>query len=222
MRFLLIILLLLNALVFVGGSMGWLGPSATRGEPERLTNQLLPDQIKISAEPHPPPLPAPPPPPVAVAPRPERQVCLAYTVAAQASATEAESLARTLDNEVRVSRETVEEPTNWRVRIPPAANLTIAERRARVLRESGVVDLFLVREEGPNRFSISLGLFSSESHANQRLSTLRAQGIQDAQIVPGSPGRYRIEFRGPASILASLAARLESVLAEASKGSCTP
>lgn len=50
-RFLLTLLLALNALAFAA-IMGWLGSAAPGGEPERITNQLKPEQIRlVGAEP---------------------------------------------------------------------------------------------------------------------------------------------------------------------------
>lgn len=48
LRLLLIILVLFNLLALAAGQ-GWLGTSETRGEPERLTNQINPDAIVLKA-----------------------------------------------------------------------------------------------------------------------------------------------------------------------------
>jgi hypothetical protein len=48
MRLLLIVLAVLNLLALAAGQ-GWLGSSQTRGEPERITNQLNPERILIAA-----------------------------------------------------------------------------------------------------------------------------------------------------------------------------
>ena len=85
MRLLFIVLVLLNLLA-LASTQGWLGAPVTRGEPERLSNQLNPERIVLhapqeqgpapaAAEPPPasaPPLPAPPEPIAATAePAPE-------------------------------------------------------------------------------------------------------------------------------------------------------
>lgn len=61
LKLLFFVLLILNALALAAG-MGWLGPSAPRGEPERLTNQINPQLIRLEALAD----AAPQPPPVAV------------------------------------------------------------------------------------------------------------------------------------------------------------
>jgi hypothetical protein len=49
LRFMLILLLALNLLTFAA-IRGWLGSTAPEGEPERISNQLNPDRIRLAAE----------------------------------------------------------------------------------------------------------------------------------------------------------------------------
>lgn len=156
------------------------------------------------------------------APPPVERSCIAYVVSGQARATEAEKIAQTLGSDIGTRSRTIEEPANWRVRIPPAPTQDAADTRARNLRNLGIADLFVVRDEGPNRYAISLGLFSSESHAKQRLAALKERGIADAQIVPGTVGRFRVEFRGPANLISALSTRLDNALDGAARPTCRP
>lgn len=261
LRTLFVLLIALNLIVFVGGRMGWLGSATPRGEPERLTNQLNPGNIRPGLPPAPsaaaamatanvtpekptadekdsprtvstaaaPPTsvtPATnsPPRPQAPAsrPAPEAQRCTAYSIRGQLRANEAERFAQGLGDELRTTRRTVEEARHWRVRIPPTRNIAQAEQQVRELREQGVADLFLIRTDGPDRGAISLGLYSTDNGARQRLAALRKQGVQNAEILPGSSGRYHLEFRGPASAIASLAAHLGSDSDNIQQHSCTP
>jgi hypothetical protein len=256
LRFLLFVLLLLNVLLFAGGYMGWLGKTAFRGEPERLTNQLHPERIRPGAPPTadmvatvdttPRAAPSPPPPPDDIAavetaeaeasagvaddaepveeapPAPPPPACVAYEVTGEGAATEAEKRALTLGDNIRRTRTTLQNPENWRVRIPPLADQESADARVRRLREQGVSDLFVVRGEDASRNSISLGQFSTEARARQRLATLKQLGVGDAEIVPGSAGRYRVEFRAPADVIDQVTERLDAALSGARKRSCRP
>lgn len=154
---------------------------------------------------------APPPP-----------ACIAYDVSGEAAATEAEKLAQTLSDDVRATRRTLQRPEHWRVRIPPLDSADAANARVAGLRDQGVKDLFVVREEGPALNSISLGLFSSADHARQRLAALKKLGIADAEIVSGSVGRFRVELRADADIVAMIEERLDRALPDAGKRDCTP
>ena len=263
LRTLFALLIALNLIVFLGGRMGWLGSTTPRGEPERLTNQLNPGNIRpgqppapsatanttTSATPDkpaadeknsPPPIstPAAPPasaipttstttpPPRAQAPAsrpaPETRRCTAYSIRGQLRANEAERFAQGLGDELRITRRTIEEARHWRVRIPPTRNIAQAEQQVRDLREQGVADLFLIRTDGPDRGAISLGLYSTDNGARQRLTALRKQGVQNAEILPGSSGHYQLEFRGPASAIESLAAHLGRASDNLQQHSCTP
>lgn len=247
LRSLLLVLLALNVIAFAGGRMGWLGESGLRGEPERLTNQIRPDAIELGlrsdTRPAPPrpataapfqkpaapalitgPVPTPanaPVPTVASAP-PEAERCAAYIVRGQDGLNRAIGMAENSSGRIALSRQTLEEPTHWRVRIPPAANLEAAEQRLRTLQERGVDDMYIIRSEGPNRWSISLGLFSTEHAAGQRLAALREKGFASAEIIPGAVGRFWVEFRGAPQALEKLAAEVEDWLGPDTRRACSP
>lgn len=246
LRSLLLVLILLNVVAFAGGRMGWLGSPATRGEPERLTNQIRPDAIEIGGRtdaavapaPRPAPTPSPAPVPRAEAPAAAPVVTASPAPVAPSVPVEAERCAAYivrglagLDEAIRIadqtgrftaSRQTLEEPTHWRVRIPPAASQDAAEERLRTLRARGVDDMYIIRGEGPNRWSISLGLFSTENAALQRLASLREKGFTSAEIIPGTIGRFWVEFRGGPLSVETLAGAIESWLGPDTRRACSP
>jgi hypothetical protein len=231
LRTLLLLLIMLNLVAFAGGQMGWLGGTDWRGEPERLTNQIRPDLITLGsraevrrpvAQNRSQPAPTIAPPPQAATIQPESARCAAYIVRGPAGLGEAKGLADASGSTISYSQQTLEEPANWRVRIPPAASLDAAEQRLKTLQARGITDMYLMRGEGPNQWSISLGLYSAEASAEQRLSALRGEGVNSAEIVPGSIGRYWIEFRGPSEPLEALASRMEAILGPDSRRACAP
>lgn len=214
--------------------MGWLGGSSTRGEPERLTNQIRPDALDLGAQApsRANPAPAPVTQVIPVAPEPSEPVaapapsaaathCAAYVVQGPAGLAQATALVEATQGQVRLTHEVLEESTNWRVRIPPAPNQSAAEQRLKSLQSRNIQDVYLVRSEGPNRWSISLGLYSSEASARQRLASLREQGVSNAEVVPGTPTRHEIEFRGPAEALEDVAARIEASLGADARRACS-
>ena len=214
--------------------MGWLGGSSMRGEPERLTNQIRPDALDLGAQaparvnPAPAPVtqvipvtPEPPEPVAHQAPDAAPTHCAAYVVQGPAGLAQATALAETTQGQVRLTHEVLEESTNWRVRIPPAPNQSAAEQRLKNLQGRNIQDVYLVRSEGPSQWSISLGLYSSESSARQRLASLREQGVSNAEVVPGTPTRHAIEFRGPAEALEDVAARIEASLGADARRACS-
>ncbi|MRD72367.1 hypothetical protein GH865_03755 [Rhodocyclus tenuis] len=73
-------------------------------------------------------------------------------------------------------------PAGWWVYIPPLASRAEAERKANELKRLEAPELFVILDPGPNRYAISLGLFSSEEAANDRLNALRAKGVRTARV----------------------------------------
>lgn len=84
------------------------------------------------------------------------------------------------------------------VYIPPLASKADAERKAGELRALGINEFFIVQETGANHFAISLGVFSTEAAANERLDKLKTQGVRSARVGPRNPPPLTVEVRGPA------------------------
>lgn len=243
LRTLLIVLVLLNVLAFAG-LQGWLGAPTQQGEPERLTNQLNPERIKLrppAAKPRkadlaPAPKPAPQPapsaapvsPPVAAATEAapsangngSEPACLALAgLTAEAAGRLAGELA---SQQGVVARDVqVEPPTSWWVNIPPAESREAAEARAAELRQQGVTDLFVVQEAGANRFAVSLGLFKQAAQAERLLGQLQGKGISGARVTARGAA-HRVEVRGPAGRLPDLVAELAQRSPGASQQACPP
>ncbi|MDR2690224.1 MAG: SPOR domain-containing protein [Azoarcus sp.] len=187
MRFLFILFLLLNGLAFAA-IKGWLGFDLRYDdtEPERLTNQLNPEYIQFVANPPADPgVPAPQPEPPAPPPEPSVPAvplkCVTWRGLSTANNDKlvallgAGGISATVRERVR--------PTWW-VRIPPQPSLEAAERHARELHALYVEEFFIIREAGPNRYAISLGVFSTEEAAKRHLEQLRFQGVRTAGVVP--------------------------------------
>jgi sporulation related protein len=230
LRTLLIVLILLNLLAFAALS-GWLGSPAPHGEPERLTNQLNPERIKLRPASPParseasrPKSPAPvtdaaaPPQPVAPPTTPE--ACLAV---AGLSTEAARGLGDTLaaQSDLKVRDVPTEVPSSWWVNMPPAESKEAAEARVAELRKQGVTDLFIVQEPGPNQFAVSLGLFKQEAQAERLVEQLRAKGVEARATARGTATR-RLEIRGPADRLAALAGEIKARHPGASPKECQP
>jgi len=322
LRLVLIILLVLNAAVFVIGR-GWLASTPPAGEPERLANQISPENLQLSlprvppaksaaasapsrseeaapanlpeAEPLPspttsapavpPPQPSPEPPPSAAdiaaaaapalppqpesgttsaeaterteqrepaaeplppaapavspaAPEPaasdspspvaaaapasaEKRICLAYASLTLPFVETLQQVTKEIDPDADILQEPNGPPINWWVHIPPLDSAEIAEQRAKELRANGVSDLFIVREAGPNQFSISLGIFKTHTSAQQHLLNLQQQQkVEGAIISPRTPVTYKVEVRGREDRLTPLISRNQPNL-PVSTGRCT-
>ena len=74
-----------------------------------------------------------------------------------------------------------EETAGWWVFIPPQGNRAAALKKTAELKSLGIDDYFILQDEGKMRWAVSLGVFSSEEAAKNRLEALRAKGVRSAQ-----------------------------------------
>ena len=133
-------------------------------------------------------------------PEPE-ELCLAWE---RLPSADADRLAATLAEKiagVRAERRAVAfEGGDWWVLIPPQASKAEADKKAGELRQLGIADYFIVQDPGPNRYAISLGVFSAERGAQERLNELKGKGVKSARFQHrnGRETHAAIEVRGPA------------------------
>lgn len=83
----------------------------------------------------------------------------------------------------RLAQRRTEEQALWWVFIPPAdTGRAGAMRKASELKALGVEDYFIVQDEGPYRWAVSLGVFRTEEAARARLAAVHTQGVRSAQL----------------------------------------
>jgi hypothetical protein len=192
MRTLFLLLVLANLAVFAWWR--YLSPADSGLDRLPLARQIEPDKLKIV-----PPgelarqaakKPAPPaaPPPAAAAPVPApvapAVACLEWGSFTLADAPRAEKALEPLGLGERVAQRRTEELAGWWVFIPSQGSRQAAFRKAAELKNLGIDEFFVVGEDGPFRWALSLGVFRNEDAAQARLAALRAQGVRSARIGP--------------------------------------
>lgn len=92
----------------------------------------------------------------------------------------------------------ISESNGWWVAIPPLPGKAEADKKAGELLELGVKEYFVI-QDGASRFGISLGVFSGEKGARERLAELRAKGVRSAVAAPrpGKDDSATLQARGP-------------------------
>lgn len=244
MKVLIFLLVLANALFFAY-TEGYFGhpdnPDAVRVE-----QQIAPDRIKVVARGEPPaeklaqprrPEPVPvvetkpavleaAPVQAQAEPAPEpvpADVCLAWN---SLSASEADRLSALLAEKFdrfRQSRRLIAaEGSSWWVFIPPLPNKAEAEKKAAELKNLGVADYFIIQDAGPNRYALSLGVFSVEAGARDRLAELKGKGVKSAKAGPrpGKDALHVLQALGPADSEAVLRKAVAGVLPKISAEAC--
>jgi hypothetical protein len=203
-RTVFLLLVLANVAFFAWTRLG--APGGAGADPSPLARQIAPEKMRVvrpeelaqlaarksapvsAAAPQTPP----PTPPAALAPTPAparaELKCIEWGAFAPAETARAENALAPLALGERLSQRRTEETAGWWVFIPPqtrgGAARQAALRKAGELKKLGVQDYFVVQDEGPNRWAVSLGVFRSEEAARARLAALRSRGVRSARIGP--------------------------------------
>jgi hypothetical protein len=205
LKFLFWALLCLNGVLLAYGQ-GYLGSSRNaEREPARLKNQVAPDKLKVIT-----------PEQAQAASEQSASVEPSASAAAEASAPAVQTVACTeigpfsageakrfetrlerLDLGERQARISVpfQEVTSRLVYIPPLGSKEAAERKAAELRSLGISNFFIIQNDSPIRWGISLGLFKADGAAQAMLASLSKQGVRSARILPRGPMGTRIAYQ---------------------------
>lgn len=210
MRALFMLLLLANLAFFAWSRYGV--PQNPGSDPLPLGRQIEPQKLPIVA-------PPPKAKPVSSAARPAQAsgACVEWGSFTLANAGAAKKLLQPLALGNLLSERQVQETANWWVFMPPQGSEQGAQRKGAELKDLGIDDFYVVRDEGPYRWAISLGAFRSEQAAQAHLAALQAKGVRTAQVGPRvtEVPKVSLRIRG---VGAGLRARLQEI-AKAVEGS---
>lgn len=211
----LVFLLVAANLVFFAWAQGYLGE---RSSPDsvRLTQELAADRLRIVSRDQPPAPVAPPPKKVV-------EKCIAWAALAEADVAPVEALLTERFAELRRARHLIAEQSSWWVFIPPQANKAEADKKAAELKRLNVPEYFVVQDAGPNRFAISLGIFSSEPAAEERLEALKAKGVKSAKVAmraSSRPAQVVLEATGPENVVESAREAVAQAMPETKAAVC--
>ena len=235
LRFVFWALLCANALLFAYGR-GFLGSFELEArEPARLRNQLAagklvllsgeqaqaiaqaatpavtpagaePDSTAVAAA------PVVPAPPAAAAPA---VACVETDAFAAGDARRFETRLARLDLGTRQTRLTVpfQEITRHLVYLAPQGGKEGADRRTAELRERGVTNSFVMQEDSPLKWAISLGVFKTEAAARSEAARLAKQGIANVRVLGRGPQSQRFAYR-----FRAIDTGIRSAIVEAGRG----
>lgn len=148
------------------------------GDREPLRRQISPEKIRILSGTEVKSLPSSKPKPV---PEGAAKACVEWGGFAVAEAPRGEQALAALALGDRVAQNRTEETAGWWVFIPPQGSRAGALKKTGELKGLGIGEFFIVQEEGKMQWAISLGVFSTEEAAKNRLEALRAKGVRSAQ-----------------------------------------
>ena len=228
-RALFLLLLLANLLLFAAGR-GYFG-SGPGGEPERLANQLNAQKIIIIRDGSPSAESGAAPQATGAAqaqpvvePKPAVEACRRFAPLPRDRAGRIAEMARSKEDKIRTVQKSLEEANSWWVYLPPQPSRQEVSSRVEELRAAGVKDFFVVQQEGPNHYALSLGLFKSESMAKDLLNRLRVKGISGARVAARGnvATKVSLEVRGAEAEVAALAGQVAAAFPELSAQACAP
>ena len=222
--------LLAANVVCLAATQGLLGSVASDDhEPARLKNQIGTGKLAmLSAEqvqaaqaaavvPNPAPTPAPAPDAFAApAAVPKPAVALACTEVSNvrpADAIRFDARVAKLELGTRQTRREIPSTdfTSYIVFIPPQGSKEAADRKAAELKALDVTNFFIMNNDSPMKWAISLGVFKSETAAQTQLAALNKQGVHSAKVAGRSSAaatRITYQFR---AIDAATSARIERI-----------
>jgi cell division septation protein DedD len=189
-------------------SQGLLGSfKASEHEPARLRNQTNTDklilQLPASAGLAPVLLPAVPPPAPVAAPveiAEPATVLVACTEIGNFAAAEARRFEKQIaplelaERQAQVEVD-VKEITSHMVMIPPLGSKDAADKKAAELKAQGVSNYFIMNDNTPTKWAISLGVFKSEAAAETLMAALKKQGVTGAKIAGRSSAGTKLAYQ---------------------------
>jgi hypothetical protein len=200
MRGLFLLLVFANLTVYAWWH--YQSPAGAGLDRQPLARQIEPEKLKIvppaelaappARKPAVPAAPAAPATPAAPAAGPAAAAtsalaplaCLEWGSFTLTDAPRAETLLEPLALGTRLAQRRTEETAGWWVFMPPQGNRQAALKKAAELKSLGIDEFFVVPDEGPYRWALSLGVFRNEDAAQARLAALRAQGVRTARVGP--------------------------------------
>jgi hypothetical protein len=177
-----------NALLWLLGS-GHLGNiDGNVRQPARMQDQLNAERITLIAKPMPAPIPVK---------APEIFACTEIGNFTLAEAGRFEVQLATLALGERQSRHNVisTDVANYMVYIPPQSGKEGADRKAAELQRMGIQNYFIMSDNATLRWGISLGVFKSETAAQNLLASLIKRGVRSARIAPRMASNKLLAFR---------------------------
>jgi hypothetical protein len=199
-RTVFLLIVLANVLFFAWSR--YVAPPEAVADPQPLARQIEPQKLKVIA-------PADLP-PIAARAAPVALKCIEWGGFTLADAPQAQAALEPLQLGARLAQRRTEESAGWWVFIPPQGSRPAAQKKAAELKALAVDDYFVVQDDGPYRWALSLGVFRSEEAAQARLAAVRAQGVRSAQVGPRETPVAKVWLQVKA-VDAGLYARLREV-----------
>lgn len=95
----------------------------------------------------------------------------------------------------RLTRTELAEVATNMVYLPSLGSKDAAEKKAVQLRKLGVTEFYIVQDQTPLRWGISLGVFKTPEAAKTHLANLAKKGLKEAKLAPRTVSAAKINYR---------------------------
>ena len=227
MRAFFLLVVLANLAFFAWAN--FFSESDTQSDPRPLSRQVAPEKLRVlpstsSGKTSPGAGAKPAVDTQAPQPFAAKTACLELGAISAADLARASEALAPLSLGARLSQRQVDDAASWWVFIPPRGNKQDAQKKAAELKARGVDEYFILQDEGPLRYALSLGVFKTEAAATSRLEALRAKGVKTAQVGPRETTLQKTYFqvRGVDDALAAKLRELAQPFTGSELRECAP
>ncbi|MBR7799767.1 SPOR domain-containing protein [Undibacterium fentianense] len=102
---------------------------------------------------------------------------------------------KTLELATRLTRTELSEVANNMVYLPSLGSKDAAEKKAAQLRKLGIAEFYIVQDQSPMRWGISLGVFKTPEAAKAHLANLAKKGLKEAKLAPRTVSSAKVHYR---------------------------
>lgn len=95
----------------------------------------------------------------------------------------------------RLTRTELAEVATNMVYLPSLGSKDAAEKKAVQLRKLGVTEFYVVQDQTPLRWGISLGVFKTPEAAKAHLANLAKKGLKEAKLAPRAVSAAKVNYR---------------------------
>jgi hypothetical protein len=95
----------------------------------------------------------------------------------------------------RQTRTEIAEVATNMVYLPSLGSKDAAEKKAAQLKKLGLTEFYIVQDQSPLRWGISLGVFKTPEAAQTHLANLAKKGLKEARIAPRAVSAAKVVYR---------------------------
>ncbi len=190
LRFLFWSLLILNAFL-LSLNLGWLGKwSLDEREPLRIKAEKRADKLTVLSASATQEIvdaaAAKAVPPIA---------CFEFAGLTLADSQQLEEKLKPLALGARQTKSEIAEVASNMVYLPPLASQDAAEKKVALVKKMGLTDVYVVQDQSPLRWAISLGVFKTADAAKSFLANVQKKGLKEAKIAPRAVSASKFVLR---------------------------